>query len=507
MTNLFAICLVLTTLLAAEIWSPPPIPATTTAAVEDDVIVKEGHRVVVVESFDDHTKVSISSAKDGDGAEPESGFALPIFGRSDRASSDETHSPGELVCDSVGKCTHKMAKTIGAHSAAHRAAEVAEGAAGKASEFAHEAKEKVAGKAKEYAHQAKDRLSGTAEKASEVAHGAKDRIADTVRDSVSTAEDTFDKGTEYASHAKDRVGEAAKGVYSKAKETAARSTEKAKETAAESLDQAKETAARSSEQAKETAAESLGKAKNAAKSTKDVGKTIGKDVTQNVTMGAYDDIKPPKDNTKTIVGAIASWLKGLLSVVNMLGLATAYGMSVWVTFISSYILASVLPRQQLGMVQSKMYPVYFRAQSLSIGIALLSHLLRQWTHLLSAKSEMLQAFNLSVALLLIAVNGFYVEPLATKAMFERLRMEKEEGRGREQETQRHQLADAGPAAAGAELAEDDSTEEEAKTKMAELNGRVKKLNLYSSYLNIGSLMSLTWHLVHLGHNLHSGSQY
>lgn len=41
---------------------------------------------------------------------------------------------------------------------------------------------------------------------------------------------------------------------------------------------------------------------------------------------------------------------GLMSVLNLLGFVIAYGMCVWVSFVSSYVLVESLPRQQLGMV-------------------------------------------------------------------------------------------------------------------------------------------------------------
>ncbi|MBA0783361.1 hypothetical protein Gotri_001089 [Gossypium trilobum] len=66
-------------------------------------------------------------------------------------------------------------------------------------------------------------------------------------------------------------------------------------------------------------------------------------------------------------------LNTIMGIANLLGLATTYGMSVWVTFISSYILAGQLPRQQFGMVQSKIYPVCFRAMAYSIGLAFLAN--------------------------------------------------------------------------------------------------------------------------------------
>ncbi|GAB2220861.1 hypothetical protein Drorol1_Dr00008542 [Drosera rotundifolia] len=51
------------------------------------------------------------------------------------------------------------------------------------------------------------------------------------------------------------------------------------------------------------------------------------------------------------------FLKG----IQLFGMAVGYGISVWVTFVMSHVLARVLPRQQFAIVQSKLYPVYFKA--------------------------------------------------------------------------------------------------------------------------------------------------
>lgn len=96
-------------------------------------------------------------------------------------------------------------------------------------------------------------------------------------------------------------------------------------------------------------------------------------------------------------------------------------------------------------------------------------------------------------------------------MFERMKLEKEEGRGRD-------LFGGGPltgavtiptgtAAIGpTEVAADavpsttrDKTQEEGemlKDLVTKLNNRLKSLNAYSSLLNILTLMGLTWHLLY-----------
>ncbi|PPR93357.1 hypothetical protein GOBAR_AA27315 [Gossypium barbadense] len=66
-------------------------------------------------------------------------------------------------------------------------------------------------------------------------------------------------------------------------------------------------------------------------------------------------------------------LNKVMGIVKLLGLAIANGISVWVTFISNYILAGQLPRQQFRVVQSKIYPVYFRAMPYSIRLTFLAN--------------------------------------------------------------------------------------------------------------------------------------
>lgn len=64
-------------------------------------------------------------------------------------------------------------------------------------------------------------------------------------------------------------------------------------------------------------------------------------------------------------------------------------------------------------------------------------------------------------------------------MFERMKAEKEDGRGGERT----------------------NNEQELRWKLEKLSERLSKLNTYSSWLNILTLMSLTWHFVYLGQRL------
>lgn len=103
-------------------------------------------------------------------------------------------------------------------------------------------------------------------------------------------------------------------------------------------------------------------------------------------------------------------------------------------------------------------------------------------------------------------------------MFERLKLEKEEGKGRDvadltpepmppvsvaaTTTTTRTTAEANSSGRRTTVAAARMAEQEAvKSKMAKLNGRLKNLNTYSSFCNVLTLMGLTWHLVFLAQRL------
>lgn len=306
MTNLFAMFLIITTLTAAGLWSPPPPP--------QNVIVKEGHRVVVVE-YDDqgqhNTKVSISSEPDLD------------------AKNSERHRTKDLICDVYGKCKHKVASAV---------------------------------------EKAKVMVTETAQEAHDVG------------ESVAGA---FDE-------AKDKLKEGAKETFGEAKD-------KLKEGAKETLEMAK------SREEKVV--------KGAERVAKETGEKIqtGENKLKENLMGLVD-------RGFKVMNYLFRHLGVGMDALGLLGFAMALGMGVWVTFISSYVLASVLPRQQLGVVQSKIYPVYFKAMASCIGMALLGHLFSrtEWKFPIPKNSEVVQGYVLVAALLMIFANSLYMEPRATK---------------------------------------------------------------------------------------------
>ncbi|GAV84578.1 DUF4149 domain-containing protein [Cephalotus follicularis] len=271
-------------------------------------------------------------------------------------------------------------------------------------------------------------------------------------------------------------------------------------------------------------------AKSTFKTAKDTGKTIGEDVARNVSEKIENIIHRTKHAINKVKTGACNFfneishsflhntqaLKDLMSVVTLLGFSTAYGMCLWVTFISSHVLAGALPRQQFGVVQSKIYPAYFRAMACSIGMALLGHSLEHRRKMFAIEAELFQGYILMASILMVLANMLYLEPRATKVMFEKMKIEKEEGRGREsyeakstRGDESHPVADPSATTttdtARSEIpfpGQDSSDQEVTKARIVRLSNKLKMLNYYSSFLNIMSLMVLTWHLVYLGGRLH-----
>ncbi|XWS23398.1 hypothetical protein CRYUN_Cryun28dG0010700 [Craigia yunnanensis] len=540
MMNVLAFSLVVSSLAAAGVWSPTPR--------SEGALVKEGRRVIVVEYDEDgkrNTKVSISSPplqqqpKPGEyfGKETikEAASALPNIGQGispQGKAGPGRHSPGELICDAFGKCTHRIATVFGKakDKVSETAHETKEKVKDKVAETVDEAKEKVKGKVAETAHEAKEKVSETAHevkgKVAETTHEAKEKVSE-------TAHEVKEKVSETAHEAKEKVASPKRWISHETKDKVAETARQTKGAVSDALGKAKEAAAQKGQGVKESAKESIDKAKDTIKTAKDTAKTIWDHIVSNVTEQvenarekAMEEAKEAKENTeraarkvKTSANKFFDGLKymttmealnSVMGMANLLGLATAYGMSVWVTFISSYVLAGVLPRQQFGVVQSKIYPVYFRAMAYSIGLALFGHFLGQRKTLFSSKSDMFHAFNLLSSLFMVLVNALYLEPKATKVMFERMKMEKEEGRGRDDFVAEGSRATeppsvTNPAATKTREAPSPgatcSEQEVVKSRIARLNKRLKKLNTNSSLFNVLTLMALTWHLVYLGQRL------
>ncbi|KAL0908274.1 hypothetical protein M5K25_022762 [Dendrobium thyrsiflorum] len=191
------------------------------------------------------------------------------------------------------------------------------------------------------------------------------------------------------------------------------------------------------------------------------------------------------------------------SAAHLFGFACAFGTCVWVTFASSHVLASALPRQQFGIVQSRIYPVYFGAMASGVGAAVVAFFIGSGWQTAADKA---QGYNLLAVLATVMVNMLYLEPRATKAMFERMKLEKEDAKGRDIADSGVEPAVMGPRATPVGLEQTTKVSETmevetVKSRMSRANKTLRRLNTCSSFLNVLSLMALSWHLVYLAQRL------
>jgi len=130
-------------------------------------------------------------------------------------------------------------------------------------------------------------------------------------------------------------------------------------------------------------------------------------------------------------------LKSISSLVNanglyLVGYAWLFGMSVWISFFGGIIAFRALPRQQFGALQHRTFPVYF-VQSMLLSGALLTKWIYSHpdvlTHIMRPNvADVAQAYALTSVLASQSFNYFIVGPMTSKIMFQRHRLEKEEGK-------------------------------------------------------------------------------
>ncbi|KAI3837285.1 hypothetical protein MKX03_021208 [Papaver bracteatum] len=209
-------------------------------------------------------------------------------------------------------------------------------------------------------------------------------------------------------------------------------------------------------------------------------------------------------------------IKWGLGVIRLVGYGTAYGSSVWVSFGFSHLLARVLPRQQFAAARSKIYPAYFRLIGYSIGSSMVAQILRrryESTQTKYKKGEKIHAYDLHMALVFVLVNLLFLEPRATKMMEEKMKWEREEERGIHGPSET-QVTSRTRTAVSEDVTEEIVTErsheekvekrarERANSELEELYQRLEKLNRYSAFFNILTIMTLTWHITFLAQCLY-----
>ncbi|KAL0576574.1 hypothetical protein V5O48_005406 [Marasmius crinis-equi] len=121
-----------------------------------------------------------------------------------------------------------------------------------------------------------------------------------------------------------------------------------------------------------------------------------------------------------------------LNGLYLVGYGWAFGTAVWVTFFGGVIAYKALPRQQFGALQHKTFPIYFMQSivlsSLLLGIWVFSHP-DVVTHIANPFiADVAQVYTLGSVIFAQGTNYFVIGPLTSKTMFQRHKLEKEEGK-------------------------------------------------------------------------------
>lgn len=217
--------------------------------------------------------------------------------------------------------------------------------------------------------------------------------------------------------------------YQKAKDTLGGATETTSDKASQAKNAAYGSAGRTTENAKSF----TGRAKDAVVDTANRAAETVKEKTDQSGKTASDYSQRGKEALGAGAAAIgAHKLAGtpknqrvsrVLRFLHLLAYAVTFGSAVWMTFISGRILSRTIPREQFRAVQTKMFPYFLKFMVAGeSALAVLSSL----TSTSSIKWPLLGFLFLIAA---TAFNAFVLEPKTTKIYLERLRLEKEEGRG------------------------------------------------------------------------------
>ncbi|XP_049410382.1 uncharacterized protein LOC125873497 [Solanum stenotomum] len=336
-----------------------------------------------------------------------------------------------------------------------------------------------------------------------------------IKISISPRETEQKAKTEYAS---DRIASVLEGTKHSV-------SEKIKEDAKGVFDKAHE----ASEKVKKCVGIIVDKVKGKVKDVSDTTDTLKGDVERNATEdvdlienAVIEDAQMLKVEGKRGYQKIRRFFssnnfRSFMGMIHLLGFALSYGVCFWVTFISSKVLAKALPKQRFSVLQSKIYPVYFKTLSYSVAAAFLGHYLSQSRPYYASRGETIQGLIFLAIFSMTMFNSFYLEPRATKLMRERMKLEKEKGKGKD-------VFDIEPSTRNVDAVRDPTGTKTGKTTSNEpletqqelsegairerpqveiLSQKLKKLNLLSSFLNVLTLIGLTSHLFHRSQLVHS----
>lgn len=165
-----------------------------------------------------------------------------------------------------------------------------------------------------------------------------------------------------------------------------------------------------------------------------------------------------------------------LNGLYLLGYAWLFGMSIWISFFGGVIAYQTLPRHHFSALQHKTFPIYF-----VLSIILSSSLLATWVfkhpdvldYLARPNvGDVAQVYALGAVLFSQGLNYFVIGPLTSQTMFQRQKLEKEEGK---------LYNEAGVSA-----------------DMKALNRRFGMLHGVSSLANLGAVIALGFHGLWVG---------
>ncbi|XP_031151025.1 transmembrane protein 205 isoform X1 [Sander lucioperca] len=118
----------------------------------------------------------------------------------------------------------------------------------------------------------------------------------------------------------------------------------------------------------------------------------------------------------------------LVKVLHLLVLSFSWGMQLWVSFIAGFALVRQVSRHTFGLVQSKLFPVYFHCLLGSSAVSLAVYAAYHPRELLDWPPS-LQMGLFVVALVTVSLNARWLGPAATEVMIQLLEVEKEHGLG------------------------------------------------------------------------------
>ncbi|XP_078387427.1 transmembrane protein 205 [Cetorhinus maximus] len=120
----------------------------------------------------------------------------------------------------------------------------------------------------------------------------------------------------------------------------------------------------------------------------------------------------------------------LVKTAHLIILSTSWGMQIWVSFISGFVLINSINRHTFGLVQSSLFPYYFYSvlggSFLNLALYALYH-----PHELLDNDEAIQITSFFVCVILSALNAQWFGETTTEIMFQMHEIEKEHDLGEE----------------------------------------------------------------------------